>query len=84
MSTISDTLYDLPVLVKCLVLPAAFLSISCFIRLIANRLPGQSPPVFEGLPFIGGVLKFVQVRAVNAAAIAQQMTSTSLRCIVTQ
>ena len=75
MSTISDTLYDLPVLVKCLVLSAAFLAISCVIRLIANQLPSQSPPVFEGLPFIGGVLKFVQVRSVIAAAIMLRFLS---------
>ena len=61
-SAITGTLYDLPVLVKCLVLSAALLVISAAIRLITNRLPSQSPPVFEGIPFIGGVFKFVQAR----------------------
>lgn len=35
------------------------------LRVIANSLPSQKPPVFEGIPFIGGVLKFVQVSYTN-------------------
>ncbi len=31
------------------------------IRLVSNALPGKLPPVFEGLPYVGGILKFAQV-----------------------
>lgn len=31
------------------------------LRLLQNLLPGKAPPVFEGLPFIGGILKFSKV-----------------------
>lgn len=61
-SGISSAVYDLPFFVKWFILPVAFLVVCSVLRLIANRLPSQSPPVFEGIPFIGGVLKFVQVR----------------------
>ncbi len=30
-------------------------------RLLQNSLPGNRPPVFEGVPFIGGLMKFVGV-----------------------
>eukprot|EP00891_Asterochloris_glomerata_P008191 jgi/Astpho2/8191/e_gw1.00120.216.1_t len=30
------------------------------LRLISNKLPSKAPPVFEGLPFIGGIIKFAQ------------------------
>ncbi len=60
-SGISSAFYDLPFLVKCVILPLAFLLVCSVLRIIANRIPSQSPPVFEGIPFIGGVLKFVQV-----------------------
>lgn len=34
-----------------------------FGRYLANTVGnGQTPPVFEGLPFIGGLLKFTKVR----------------------
>ena len=31
------------------------------LRIISNSLPAKSPPVFEGTPFIGGIMKFVKV-----------------------
>ena len=31
------------------------------LRLLQNRLHGSYPPVFEGVPFIGGLLKFAAV-----------------------
>lgn len=31
------------------------------LRLLQNFLPGRTPPVFEGVPFIGGILKFSKV-----------------------
>jgi hypothetical protein len=35
------------------------------LRLAVNYLPGKTPPVFEGIPFIGGILKFSKVRCFN-------------------
>lgn len=31
-------------------------------RLVMNSLPGKTPPIFEGIPFIGGLIKFTKVR----------------------
>ena len=58
---ISAFFYDLPLIVKCVIVPSALLVACSILRLVSNCLPSQRPPVFEGVPFIGGVLKFVQV-----------------------
>ena len=31
------------------------------LRLLVNFLPGKTPPIFEGIPYIGGILKFSKV-----------------------
>ena len=59
---ISAYFYDLSPVLKCVLFPAALLLACSILRVIANNLPSQRPPVFEGVPFIGGVLKFVQVQ----------------------
>ena len=58
---ISAFFYDLPLIVKCVIVPSALLVACSILRIVSNCLPSQRPPVFEGIPFIGGVLKFVQV-----------------------
>ncbi len=40
---------------------AIFLLAIAALRLISNSLPSKAPPVFEGLPFIGGIVKFASV-----------------------
>lgn len=41
---------------------AVFALISVFVaRILANAFPGNKPPVFEGVPFIGGLQKFAGV-----------------------
>lgn len=40
---------------------AIFLLAVSTLRLIGNSLPSKAPPVFEGLPFIGGIMKFASV-----------------------
>ena len=46
-----------------LLMAAAGLLVAIIIhRLLQNSFRGQTPPIFEGIPFIGGLLKFVQVR----------------------
>ena len=42
------------------------------LRLITNKLPSKGPPVFEGLPFIGGIIKFAQVRPCEALIYAEE------------
>ncbi len=75
MSGITGILYDLPVVVKCVLVPAALLLVCSVLRLIANRLPSQSPPVFEGIPFVGGVLKFVQVCNISRSLVSNRSTA---------
>ena len=31
-------------------------------RLVSNTFPGKAPPVDEGIPFVGGLIKFSKVR----------------------
>ena len=52
------------------------------IRLVSNALPGKLPPVFEGLPYVGGILKFAQVTwSVIWSYLADQILELkSLRC----
>jgi len=38
-------------------------SVLILLRLASNNLTGNAPPVMEGIPFIGGLLKFIKVRA---------------------
>ena len=33
-----------------------------FLRIISNSLSAKSPPIFEGTPFVGGIMKFIKVR----------------------
>lgn len=35
-------------------------------RIVLNSFPGKCPPVFEGVPFIGGLFKFMQVSSTPA------------------
>ncbi|KAK9831328.1 hypothetical protein WJX81_002868 [Elliptochloris bilobata] len=37
-----------------------FLLAVAALRVISNQLNAKAPPVFEGVPFLGGILKFVQ------------------------
>jgi hypothetical protein len=32
------------------------------LRILSNAFPGRAPPVDEGMPFIGGLIKFSKVR----------------------
>lgn len=40
---------------------AIFLLAIAALRVISKSLPSKAPPVFEGLPFIGGIMKFASV-----------------------
>ena len=59
------------------------------LRFISNSLPAKSPPVFEGTPFIGGIMKFVKVwsdsEALNSCQNNIKLSSScfhrSVRCV---
>ena len=45
---------------------ATILTLACVFlgRILANTVGvGKSPPIFEGMPFVGGLLKFTRVSA---------------------
>ena len=40
-----------------------FVLVACILRFLQNTLLiGKKPPVFEDIPFVGGLLKFLKVR----------------------
>lgn len=39
-------------------------------RVLANSFTGKRPPIFEGIPYIGGLLKFVAVSGARPEARA--------------
>lgn len=41
----------------------ALVGLLIFGRLLANSFATKAPPIFEGIPFIGGILKFAKVPA---------------------
>jgi hypothetical protein len=41
---------------------AAFVALAV-IRILANAFHGNKPPIFEGIPFVGGLMKFAGVSA---------------------
>ena len=61
-------------------------------RLLQNRLHGKYPPVFEGVPFIGGLLKFAGVsvpvgggrRGRRAGGLAPRNRRVCVRAIATR
>lgn len=50
------------------------------IRVLANTFHGARPPIFEGIPFVGGLMKFAGVRA---AAANDHRAEAVLLCITT-
>jgi sterol 14-demethylase len=60
LTILQGKLQDLPLTI---LLPAAFIIVAATVivgRLLQNSLlNGKRPPVFEGLPIVGGILKFV-------------------------
>lgn len=40
-----------------------FALLSMFVaRVLSSKFPGSKPPIFEGTPFVGGLMKFAGVR----------------------
>ena len=48
----------------------AGLALAFVSRALANLFRGNKPPIMEGIPFIGGLLKFTKARAGNRAKTA--------------
>lgn len=44
-----------------LVAISAILGMLVFTRFLVQSIANKAPPVFEGVPFIGGILKFAKV-----------------------
>ena len=62
LSALSEGLQALPLSLQ-LASGAAVIFLSLLIlRVLSNAFPGAAPPVDEGLPFVGGLIKFSKVR----------------------
>lgn len=62
LGEIDAGLKRLPLPLLCAVGTGIALLALLVLRVISNSLPAKSPPIFEGTPFIGGIMKFVKVR----------------------
>ena len=51
-------MFEKPCYVYCSVAALA-VAVMIFARAVANKFPGRKPPVFEEIPFIGGLLGFI-------------------------
>lgn len=58
--SIEATIAGLPRPLAALLALAAILGMLAFGRLVLRGLASKAPPVFEGVPFIGGLIKFAQ------------------------
>lgn len=57
-----DPLYSVPPSIWWPAVTLIVLASVLILRVIANNVTINGPPVFEGVPFVGGILKFLQVR----------------------
>lgn len=60
--TSDDFFARLPKPLVALVALASILGLLAFSRMVVQMTATKAPPVFEGVPFIGGILKFVKVQ----------------------
>lgn len=54
----------------------AFVVLAFVGRVVARNIPNGKPPILEGVPFVGGLLKFTGVRE----ASARNATQRAARC----
>ena len=62
-AALTEGVAALPPAALYLVGTVVFLLAVAALRVISNQLNAKAPPVFEGIPFVGGIIKFVQARA---------------------
>jgi hypothetical protein len=43
----------------------ALFSVLLITRALSNAFPGSKPPIVEGVPYVGGLLKFAKVRVLD-------------------
>lgn len=53
-------------------------------RVVANRLPGKTPPILEGFPYVGGLIKFSKVQLASPTAAACSIAAVPYPCAHTQ
>lgn len=58
---------------------ALFAASMLVLRVFANALRGKSPPIDEGIPFVGGLIKFSKVRAAQEAGAGGAGAATARR-----
>lgn len=51
------------------------------VRLLTNSIRGSQPPVFEGVPFIGGLMKFAGVRRLRSQRVQLAAGRVSLAVV---
>lgn len=65
--------YALPLAAQVVVAGALLLAGLTLLRILGNSLPGKAPPVDEGIPFVGGLIKFSKVRGALAGPAGDLM-----------
>ena len=69
-ASISEGLQALPLPALLAAATGVVLLAAVVMRVLSNNFPGKAPPVEEGIPFIGGLIKFSKVGSPPAAAAA--------------
>lgn len=67
---LNDFVGSLPKPLVVLVALASVFGLLVFSRLVVQMTATKAPPVFEGVPFIGGILKFAKVRPDQPASVS--------------
>jgi hypothetical protein len=69
---------DMPRPLVALVAIASLLGMLVFTRYLVRLTAKQAPPTFEGLPFIGGILKFAKVGLLPLPCFCMHANATRL------
>jgi hypothetical protein len=78
VAAFTEGLAALPLAALVAVGTSVFLLAVVVLRAAGNHLNTKAPPVFEGVPFVGGIIKFVQARPSPAAELEFR---TALSCL---
>lgn len=60
----------LPLSVLIAIVATAVASAAIILRIIGNTFHGNRPPVDEGIPFVGGLIKFSKARVTCMASVS--------------
>jgi hypothetical protein len=78
LAAFTEGLAALPLAALVAVGTLVFLLAVVVLRAAGNQLNTKAPPVFEGVPFVGGIIKFVQARPSPGPGLE---FSTALACM---